>query len=60
MRLTFIKTLVELAQADKRIVLLTADLGYSALEPFKDQMPDRFVNVGVAEQNMVGVATGTS
>lgn len=58
MRLTFIKTLVELAQADRRIVLLTADLGYSALEPFKDQFGDRFVNVGVAEQNMVGVATG--
>ncbi len=58
MRLTFIKTLVELAQTDRRIVLLTADLGYSALEPFKDQIPDRFINVGVAEQNMVGVATG--
>jgi transketolase len=58
MRLTFIKTLVELAQQDKRIVLLTADLGYSALEPFRDQMPDQFMNVGVAEQNMVGIATG--
>lgn len=58
MRLTFIKTLVELAQNDARIVLLTADLGYSALEPFKEQFPDRFINVGVAEQNMVGVATG--
>jgi transketolase len=58
MRLTFIKTLVELAQTDRRIVLLTADLGYSALEPFKDQLADRFINVGVAEQNMVGIATG--
>lgn len=58
MRLTFIKTLVELAQNDPRIVLLTADLGYSALEPFRDRYPDRFMNVGVAEQNMVGVATG--
>jgi len=58
MRLTFIKTLVELAQSDPRIVLLTADLGYSALEPFRDQFPDRFINVGVAEQNMVGIATG--
>jgi len=58
MRLTFVKTLVELAQSDDRIVLLTADLGYSALEPFRDQFPHRFINVGVAEQNMVGVATG--
>jgi transketolase len=39
-------------------MLLTADLGYTALEPFADQFPDRFFNVGVAEQNMIGVATG--
>ena len=39
-------------------MLLTADLGYSALEPFANQFPDRFLNVGVAEQNMVAVATG--
>src|SRR5262245_45990886 len=39
-------------------MLLTADLGYSALEPFAEQFPDRFLNVGVAEQNMIGVATG--
>lgn len=58
MRLTFIKTLVDLAQKDPRIVLLTADLGYSALEPFSENFPDRFLNVGVAEQNMVGLATG--
>jgi transketolase len=58
MRLTFIKTLVDLAQNDPRIVLLTADLGYSAIEPFRDRFPDRFMNVGVAEQNMVGIATG--
>ena len=58
MRLTFVKTLVELAKNDDRIVLLTADLGYSALETFRDQFPNRFLNVGVAEQNMIGVATG--
>jgi len=58
MRSTFINTLVDLAERDKRIVLLTADLGYAALEPFADRFPDRFVNVGVAEQNMIGVATG--
>jgi transketolase len=37
---------------------MTGDLGYMALEPFADKFPSRFVNVGVAEQNMVGLATG--
>jgi len=58
MRAAFVRTLVELAAADRRIVLLTGDLGFMALEPFMERFPDRFVNVGVAEQNMVGIATG--
>lgn len=58
MRQNFIKTLTELAEKDQRIILLTGDLGYCVLEPFIERFPDRFVNVGVAEQNMVGVATG--
>ena len=58
MRIGFIQTLTELAEHDPRIVLLTADLGYMALEPFIEKFPTRFFNVGVAEQNMVGVATG--
>jgi transketolase len=58
MRKTFIETLVELARKDPRIMLLTGDLGYMAVEPFIDEFPQRFVNVGVAEQNMLGVATG--
>ncbi|MFA6564728.1 MAG: transketolase C-terminal domain-containing protein [Verrucomicrobiia bacterium] len=58
MRAAFIQTLVELAAQDERILLLTADLGYLAIEPFADRFPDRFFNVGVAEENMLGVATG--
>lgn len=58
MRGTFFKTLAELALQDQRILLLTGDLGYMSLEPFSERFPDRFINVGVAEQNMVGVATG--
>jgi transketolase len=58
MRRAFITTLVELAAADPRLLLLTGDLGYLALEPFAERFPDRFFNVGVAEQNMVGVACG--
>jgi transketolase len=53
-----VRALVEAGERDERIVLLTGDLGYMALEPFADRFPDRFFNVGVAEQNMVGVATG--
>ena len=58
MRAAFVKTLVELAERDPRILLLTGDLGYNALEPFAERFPDRFFNVGVAEQNMIGLATG--
>jgi transketolase len=58
MRTAFIETLCELAKRDERIWLLTGDLGYSVLECFASRFPDRFVNVGVAEQNMTGVAAG--
>lgn len=58
MKKAFAETLTELAAEDRRIVLLTGDLGFMALEPFADAHPDRFINVGVAEQNMLGVATG--
>ncbi len=58
MRGALTRTLVQLAEEDPRILLLTGDLGYMALEPFAERFPDRFFNVGVAEQNMVGLATG--
>jgi transketolase len=58
MRNTFIRTLIQLAECDERILLLTSDLGYMALEPFAERFPDRFYNVGIAEQNMIGLATG--
>lgn len=58
MRQTFINTLIRLAERDKRIYLLTADLGFSVLENFAQKFPKRFLNCGVAEQNMIGVAAG--
>lgn len=58
MRPTFIKTLLTLAQKNERIFLLTGDLGYAALEPFREKFPKRFINMGVAEQNMAGFAAG--
>jgi transketolase len=50
--------LAEVAEQDQRVMLLTADLGYMAVEPFSERFPHRFINVGVAEQNLLGVATG--
>lgn len=58
MRNAFVRTITELAAQDPRIILLTGDLGFMALEPFAERFPERFFNVGVAEQNMVGMATG--
>jgi transketolase len=58
MRGTFIKTLVEIAENDSRILLLTGDLGYLVVEPFAQKFKERFFNVGVAEQNLIGLATG--
>src|SRR5439155_24565256 len=58
MRRAFSTTLAELGRKDDRILLLTGDLGFMALEPFADRFPERFINVGVAEQNMVGLGTG--
>jgi transketolase len=47
-----------LAAADERIILLTGDLGYMVMEPFREKFPQRFINAGVAEQNLIGMATG--
>jgi transketolase len=58
LRRAAIETLIDVARIDRRVVLVTADLGYMVVEPFAKAFPDRFFNVGVAEQNMVGVATG--
>jgi transketolase len=58
MRTEFIRTLTELAAEDDRIMLVTSDLGWGVVDRFAREFPDRFLNVGVAEQNMAGVATG--
>jgi transketolase len=58
MRDAFVAALVAEAERNPSIVLLTGDLGFMALEPFSERFPDRFFNCGVAEQNMVGLATG--
>ena len=58
MRAIFNKTLLEIAKKDKRIHMVLADIGYGEIEPFRDNFPERYYNVGVAEQNMTGVACG--
>ena len=58
MRTAFIQTLFELAEKDERINLIVGDLGYSVVEQFAERFPERYLNVGVAEQNMTGVAAG--
>lgn len=60
MRAAFVAALSEAAAADDRVLLLTGDLGYTVVEPFAERFPDRFFNVGAAEQDLVGLATGLS
>jgi len=48
LRGTFARILCELADKDERVVLLTGDLGFTVLEPFRDKFPKRFFNMGVA------------
>lgn len=58
MRNAFIETLEEEASKNKDIILLTGDLGFTVFENFQKKFPNRFFNMGVAEANMMGVATG--
>lgn len=58
MRTAFLKELFELAKTDPRIVFITGDLGFTVVEPFMQELPAQFVNAGVAEQNMTGMAAG--
>ncbi len=58
MRAVFNKELLEIAKKDPRIHMVLADIGYGEIEPFRDTFPERYYNVGVAEQNMTGVACG--
>ena len=58
MRVAFVDALIQCARENPNIWLLIGDVGFGLVEPFQAEFPDRFINVGVAEQNMVGVATG--
>lgn len=58
MRNAFADEITQLAIADERVVLLSGDIGNRLFDTFKARCPGRFVNCGVAEANMVGVAAG--
>jgi len=58
MRTAFIQELIAQARKNPQIFLVVGDLGFSVVEPFAREFPDRFLNAGVAEQNMTGVSAG--
>ncbi|MFA5306199.1 MAG: transketolase C-terminal domain-containing protein [Candidatus Babeliales bacterium] len=58
MRATFFNFLVEQAAHDPNLYLIVGDVGFSVAEKFQQHYPSRFINAGIAEQNMIGVAAG--
>lgn len=58
MREAFLKSLFSLAKNDPNVMLITADLGYGIFEEFEKKYPNQYLNVGVAEHSMMGVASG--
>lgn len=58
MRSAFSKAIVDAAKADPKVLLLTGDHGYALFDEFRKHFPAQFINAGIAEQNMVGVAAG--
>lgn len=58
MRTTFINKLTEFARNDKDVYLITSDTGLGVFEEFKKEFPERYINVGIAEAAMIGMAAG--
>ena len=58
MRKIFINELIKAAKTNNKIILIVGDLGFSVVEPFADKYPQQFINAGVSEQNMMGLAAG--
>jgi transketolase len=60
MRDAFSRTLVEIAKSDPNVILLTGDHGYALFDEFRRTCPNQYLNAGIAEQNMIGMAAGLS
>lgn len=58
MRDTFQKEIIKISKKNKKLMLLTADLGFGVFDEFEKRFPRKYLNVGVAEQNLIGVSTG--
>jgi transketolase len=58
MRAAFSETLVRIAKSDPNVLLLTGDHGYALFDDFRKECPAQYINAGIAEQNMVGMAAG--
>ena len=58
MRDTVIRELITLGKEDPQLEIVTGDLGFGVLKPFWEALPDQFINAGIAEQNLTGVAAG--
>ena len=58
MRRLFAETLYKIMARNKKVWLLTGDLGFGMFDKIRDDFPDRYINCGVAEQNMIGMACG--
>ena len=57
-RKVFLQTLTEFAEKDPKVILIVGDVGFSFVEDFKKRFPNQFINVGVLEQSMMGIAAG--
>lgn len=58
MRETFVQELISLSRVNPNTILITGDLGYGVLEPFISEFPERYINAGISEQTMMGMAGG--
>ena len=58
MRRTFGKIISELADEDDKIYVLVGDIGYRVFDEFREKHPDRFINMGICEQSIIGVSAG--
>ena len=58
MRRRFGKVITELADRDESIIVLVGDIGYRVFDEFREKHPDRFINLGICEQSMIGVSAG--
>jgi len=58
MRRTFGRVITDLADKDDRIYVLVGDIGYRVFDEYREKHPDRFINMGICEQSMIGVSAG--